>query len=245
MFASRAVAGKPEPAAGELPDSGDEVVAGSRRAARPRGRRRRRDAGRRAGHRRGMRRGGCHGRVHRPHHPERHAAVRLRPGRDDRGDGRARHRARAGPASRSPSTISTRRRCAASPSGSRGDHGHIDVLVNDIWGGEMLKGGPAQWNTPIWELDLDDGLRILRLADRHPPHHVAPPAAAARRPARRPGGRGDRRHHRLQRVAVPDLGVLRPGQGRGEPAGVLAGPRARAVRRDGGRRSRRDGCARR
>jgi NAD(P)-dependent dehydrogenase (short-subunit alcohol dehydrogenase family) len=48
------------------------------------------------------------------------------------------------------------------------EHGHIDVLVNDIWGGEMLKGGPAQWDTPLWELDLDDGLRILRLAiDTH------------------------------------------------------------------------------
>lgn len=42
--------------------------------------------------------------------------------------------------------------------------GHIDILVNDIWGGEKLKGGPAQWNTPVWKHDLDDGLRILRLA---------------------------------------------------------------------------------
>lgn len=48
------------------------------------------------------------------------------------------------------------------------DHGRIDVLVNDIWGGEVLKGGPDQWDTPIWELDLDAGLRILRLAiDTH------------------------------------------------------------------------------
>jgi NAD(P)-dependent dehydrogenase (short-subunit alcohol dehydrogenase family) len=46
----------------------------------------------------------------------------------------------------------------------RAEHGHVDILVNDIWGGEVLKGGPAQWDTPIWELDLDDGLRILRLA---------------------------------------------------------------------------------
>jgi NAD(P)-dependent dehydrogenase (short-subunit alcohol dehydrogenase family) len=46
--------------------------------------------------------------------------------------------------------------------------GHIDVLVNDIWGGETLKGGPADWNTPIWKHDLDKGLRILRLAiDTH------------------------------------------------------------------------------
>jgi NAD(P)-dependent dehydrogenase (short-subunit alcohol dehydrogenase family) len=48
------------------------------------------------------------------------------------------------------------------------EHGHIDVLVNDIWGGELLKGGPDVWNTPIWKLNLDDGLRILRLAiDTH------------------------------------------------------------------------------
>jgi NAD(P)-dependent dehydrogenase (short-subunit alcohol dehydrogenase family) len=50
----------------------------------------------------------------------------------------------------------------------RTNHGRIDVLVNDIWGGELLKGGPDQWNTPIWEHDLENGLRILRLAiDTH------------------------------------------------------------------------------
>lgn len=44
----------------------------------------------------------------------------------------------------------------------------IDILVNDIWGAEVLKGGPAEWNTPVWELDLEKGLRILRLAiDTH------------------------------------------------------------------------------
>jgi NAD(P)-dependent dehydrogenase (short-subunit alcohol dehydrogenase family) len=44
----------------------------------------------------------------------------------------------------------------------------IDILVNDIWGAEVLKGGPAEWNTPIWQLDLEKGLRILRLAiDTH------------------------------------------------------------------------------
>jgi NAD(P)-dependent dehydrogenase (short-subunit alcohol dehydrogenase family) len=45
----------------------------------------------------------------------------------------------------------------------RAEHGHIDVLVNDIWGAERLKGGPGEWNTPIWKLDLQKGLRILRL----------------------------------------------------------------------------------
>lgn len=50
----------------------------------------------------------------------------------------------------------------------RADYGRIDILVNDIWGGEMLKGGPAEWNTPVWEHDLDKGMRILRLAiDTH------------------------------------------------------------------------------
>src|SRR6185503_2915109 len=32
----------------------------------------------------------------------------------------------------------------------RADHGHLDVLVNNIWGAEQLKGGPSEWNTPIW-----------------------------------------------------------------------------------------------
>lgn len=51
----------------------------------------------------------------------------------------------------------------------REEHGHLDVLVNDIWGGgEILRGGPAEWNTPIWRHDLDAGLPILRLAiDTH------------------------------------------------------------------------------
>ena len=59
----------------------------------------------------------------------------------------------------------------------RKEHGAIDVLVNDIWGGELLKGGPAQWNTPIWRHDLDGGLRILRLAiETHlvTSHHLLP-----------------------------------------------------------------------
>ncbi|MDQ4098450.1 MAG: SDR family oxidoreductase, partial [Actinomycetota bacterium] len=59
----------------------------------------------------------------------------------------------------------------------RNEYGHIDVLVNDIWGGEVLKGGPSQWNTPIWEHDLEKGLRILRLAiDTHliTSHHLLP-----------------------------------------------------------------------
>jgi NAD(P)-dependent dehydrogenase (short-subunit alcohol dehydrogenase family) len=59
----------------------------------------------------------------------------------------------------------------------RRDHGRIDLLVNDIWGAEVLKGGPAEWNTPIWKLDLEKGLRILRLGiDTHliTSHHLLP-----------------------------------------------------------------------
>ncbi len=44
------------------------------------------------------------------------------------------------------------------------ESGRLDVLVNDIWGGERL----FEWNTPVWEHDLENGLRILRLAiDTH------------------------------------------------------------------------------
>jgi NAD(P)-dependent dehydrogenase (short-subunit alcohol dehydrogenase family) len=45
-----------------------------------------------------------------------------------------------------------------------GERGRLDVLVNDIWGGERL----FEWDTPVWEHDLAAGLRILRLAiDTH------------------------------------------------------------------------------
>jgi len=44
------------------------------------------------------------------------------------------------------------------------ENGRLDVLVNDIWGGELL----FEWDTPVWEHDLAKGLRILRLAiDTH------------------------------------------------------------------------------
>jgi NAD(P)-dependent dehydrogenase (short-subunit alcohol dehydrogenase family) len=44
------------------------------------------------------------------------------------------------------------------------EQGRLDVLVNDIWGAEHL----FEWNTPVWEHDLDNGLRLLRLAlDTH------------------------------------------------------------------------------
>ena len=39
-------------------------------------------------------------------------------------------------------------------------HEYLDILVNDIWGGE----GKTPWDTPIWEQPLEDGLHVLRNA---------------------------------------------------------------------------------
>ena len=61
------------------------------------------------------------------------------------------------------------------------EHGRLDVLVNDIWGAEHL----FEWDTPVWEHDLDAGLRLLRLAlETHviTSHHALPLLV------RRPGG---------------------------------------------------------
>jgi len=41
-----------------------------------------------------------------------------------------------------------------------GEQGRLDVLVNDIWGGEKL----FEWDTPVWEHDLANGLRLVDLA---------------------------------------------------------------------------------
>lgn len=61
------------------------------------------------------------------------------------------------------------------------EQGRLDILVNDIWGGEFL----AEWNKPVWEHSLENGLRLLRLAiDTHIiTSHFALPLLI-----RRPGG---------------------------------------------------------
>jgi NAD(P)-dependent dehydrogenase (short-subunit alcohol dehydrogenase family) len=41
----------------------------------------------------------------------------------------------------------------------RSERGRLDVLVNDIFGGDRY----AQWETPLWKHDLDGGLRMLRM----------------------------------------------------------------------------------
>lgn len=53
------------------------------------------------------------------------------------------------------------------------EQGRLDVLVNDIWGGENL----FEWDSPVWQHDLDKGLRLLRLAvETHAitSHHALP-----------------------------------------------------------------------
>lgn len=40
------------------------------------------------------------------------------------------------------------------------DRGRLDVLVNDVWGGDSL----TQFGTPFWELDIEKGMRMLRQA---------------------------------------------------------------------------------
>jgi NAD(P)-dependent dehydrogenase (short-subunit alcohol dehydrogenase family) len=55
----------------------------------------------------------------------------------------------------------------------RAEQGRLDILVNDIWGGEKL----FEWDKAVWEHDLDKGLRMLRLAiDTHliTAHHALP-----------------------------------------------------------------------
>jgi NAD(P)-dependent dehydrogenase (short-subunit alcohol dehydrogenase family) len=61
------------------------------------------------------------------------------------------------------------------------EQGRLDVLVNDVWGGDPL----TTWNKPIWEQPLEPGFRLLRQAiDTHIiTSHFALPLLI-----RRPGG---------------------------------------------------------
>ncbi|SEL60016.1 SDR family oxidoreductase [Rhodococcus maanshanensis] len=61
------------------------------------------------------------------------------------------------------------------------EHGRLDILVNDIFGGDRY----AQFGTRLWEHDLDGGLRMLRMGiDTHAiTSHFALPLLI-----RRPGG---------------------------------------------------------
>jgi NAD(P)-dependent dehydrogenase (short-subunit alcohol dehydrogenase family) len=53
------------------------------------------------------------------------------------------------------------------------EQGRLDVLVNDVWGGDPF----IEWNTPVWAHDLEAGLRMVhRAVDTHliTAHHALP-----------------------------------------------------------------------
>ena len=55
----------------------------------------------------------------------------------------------------------------------RDEHGRVDILVNDVWGGDEL----TEWGKPLWEHSLDKGLLMLeRAVHSHiiTSHHVIP-----------------------------------------------------------------------
>jgi NAD(P)-dependent dehydrogenase (short-subunit alcohol dehydrogenase family) len=61
------------------------------------------------------------------------------------------------------------------------EQGRLDVLVNDVWGGDPF----LEWNKPVWEHDLANGLQMVhRAVDTHliTAHHALPLLI------RRPGG---------------------------------------------------------
>jgi NAD(P)-dependent dehydrogenase (short-subunit alcohol dehydrogenase family) len=73
--------------------------------------------------------------------------------------------------------------------------GRLDVLVNDVWGGDEL----TEWGTPFWALSLEKGLLMLERAVHS---HVVTARLAAPLLIRRPGGLlveitdGDRLYYR-------------------------------------------------
>lgn len=53
------------------------------------------------------------------------------------------------------------------------EHGRLDICVNDIFGGDRY----AQWDTPLWEHDLDGGWRMIGMGVRThlvTAHHALP-----------------------------------------------------------------------
>ncbi|MER5885220.1 SDR family oxidoreductase [Streptomyces sp. NPDC001941] len=61
------------------------------------------------------------------------------------------------------------------------ERGRLDVLVNDVWGGEHL----VEFGTKMWDVDLDAGLRMLELGVKT---HLITAHAALPLLIRNPGG---------------------------------------------------------
>ncbi|WP_329017695.1 SDR family oxidoreductase [Streptomyces sp. NBC_00690] len=61
------------------------------------------------------------------------------------------------------------------------EQGRLDILVNDIWGGNAL----LDFDTRMWDIDLDRGLRMIDLGVRS---HIITSSVALPLLVRRPGG---------------------------------------------------------
>ncbi|MFF3403106.1 SDR family oxidoreductase [Streptomyces sp. NPDC002659] len=61
------------------------------------------------------------------------------------------------------------------------DHGRLDILVNDIWGGNFL----LDFNTKMWDVELDRGLRMLDLGAKS---HIITSSIALPLLVKQPGG---------------------------------------------------------
>ncbi|MFJ8075812.1 SDR family oxidoreductase [Streptomyces sp. NPDC096176] len=61
------------------------------------------------------------------------------------------------------------------------DHGRLDILVNDIWGGNFL----LDFDTKMWDVDLRRGLRMIDLGVRS---HIITSSIALPLLVREPGG---------------------------------------------------------
>ncbi|MFE0425646.1 SDR family oxidoreductase [Streptomyces sp. NPDC058953] len=62
-----------------------------------------------------------------------------------------------------------------------GDHGRLDVLVNDVWGANAY----LDFDTRMWDVDLERGLRMIDLGVRT---HIITSSVALPLLVRRPGG---------------------------------------------------------
>ncbi|MGW7549715.1 SDR family oxidoreductase [Streptomyces rimosus] len=61
------------------------------------------------------------------------------------------------------------------------EQGRLDLLVNDLWGGDVH----VEWGKKMWEHDLEKGLRVLRLGVES---HIITSSCALPLLIRRPGG---------------------------------------------------------
>ncbi|KOG61413.1 short-chain dehydrogenase [Streptomyces griseoflavus] len=61
------------------------------------------------------------------------------------------------------------------------EQGRLDLLVNDLWGGDVH----VEWGKKMWEHDLEKGLRVLRLGVES---HIVTSSCALPLLIRRPGG---------------------------------------------------------